>query len=83
MHVAQTEGMSIKCTDGVHANIIRALDSLRERPVVFVDLTAIATIRLLGLERIFISQLFRFKATEATWVELQDTDISLSTKATY
>lgn len=73
MHVAQTEGMSIKCADGINASSFRALESLRERPVVFVDLTAIATIRLLGLERIFTSQLFRFKATEATWVELQST----------
>lgn len=73
MHVAQTEGMSIKCSDGMNASSYRALESLRERPAVFVDLTAIATIRLLGLERVFTSQQFRFKATEATWVELQST----------
>ena len=73
IHIAQTEGMSVKCSDGIHANSIRALESLRERPVVFVDLTAIATLRLLGLERIFTTQMFHFKATEATWVELQST----------
>jgi tetratricopeptide (TPR) repeat protein len=72
MHLAQTEGMSIKCSDGVHGNSIRAIESLRERPVIFVDLTAIATIRLLGLERVFTTQLFRFKATEGTCIELQN-----------
>jgi DNA-binding PadR family transcriptional regulator/tetratricopeptide (TPR) repeat protein len=73
IHAAQTEGMFIKCTDGAHAGSVRALEQLRERPAIYVDLTAIATSRLLGLERIFTTQLFRFRLTEATWVELQNT----------
>jgi DNA-binding PadR family transcriptional regulator/tetratricopeptide (TPR) repeat protein len=73
IHAAQTEGMFIKCTDGAHVASVNALERLRERPTIYIDLTAIATARLLSLERIFTTQLFRFKMTEATWVELQNT----------
>jgi hypothetical protein len=72
-HIAQTEGMALKCFDGNPATGEKAMSSLRERPTLLVDLSAIATARLLGLEWIFGTKLYRFATTEATWEELQDT----------
>ena len=72
-HIAQTEGMALKCFDGNPATAEKTMSSLRERPTVLVDLSAIATVRLLGLEWIFGTKLYRFATTEATWEELQET----------
>ncbi len=72
-HVAQTEGMVVKCFDGNPADAERAISILRERPTVLVDLSAIATARLLGLEWVFGTKQYNFIATEGTWKELQDT----------
>jgi len=72
-HIAQTEGMILKCCDGNRADAEQALSILRERPTVLVDLSAIATTRLLGLEWIFGTKQYPFVATEGTWEELQET----------
>jgi tetratricopeptide (TPR) repeat protein/DNA-binding PadR family transcriptional regulator len=72
-HLAQTDGMAVKCFDGNAAEAEKAMSILRERPTVVVDLSAISTVRLLGLEWIFGTKLFPFIATEGTWEELQDT----------
>ena len=72
-NIAQTEGMVLKCFDGNSADTEAALSTLRERPSVLVDLSAIATIRLLGLEWLFGTKLYRFVTTESTWQELQNT----------
>jgi DNA-binding PadR family transcriptional regulator/tetratricopeptide (TPR) repeat protein len=72
-HIAQTEGMPLKCFDGNPATAEKTMSSLRERPSILLDLSAIATVRLLGLEWIFGTKLYRFATTEATWEELQDT----------
>ena len=72
-HLAQTDGMALKCFDGSTASAEKAMSSLRERPTILIDLSAIATVRLLGLEWIFGTKLYHFATTEATWEELQDT----------
>lgn len=72
-HIAQTEGMVLKCCDGNPADAEQAMSILRSRPTVLVDLSAIATARLLGLEWIFGTAQYRFIATEGTWEELQET----------
>ncbi len=46
---------------------------LRERPLLLIDLTAIATIQILRLEWLFTTKLFRFAVTQGTWEELHDT----------
>ena len=72
-HIAQTEGMVLKCCDGSPADAEQAMSILRERPTVLVDLSAIATARLLGVEWIFGTKQYPFVATEGTWEELQET----------
>jgi tetratricopeptide (TPR) repeat protein len=72
-HLAQTDGMVVKCFDGNPTEAEKAMSILRERPTVLLDLSAISTVRLLGLEWIFGTKQFPFIATEGTWEELQDT----------
>jgi DNA-binding PadR family transcriptional regulator/tetratricopeptide (TPR) repeat protein len=72
-HIAQTDGMALKCFDGNPATAEQAMSTLRERPALLIDLSAVATIRLLGLEWILGTKVYRFVATQATWEELQET----------
>ena len=72
-HIAQTDGMPLRCFEGNPSEAEGVLAALRERPTILVDLSAVATIRLLRLEWILGSKLYRFAATEATWEELQRT----------
>jgi len=72
-HIACTPGLSVKCFEGAPAGPDVSLMQLRERPLMLVDLTAIATIRLLGLEWLFTTNLYSFAVTQGTWEELHDT----------
>jgi tetratricopeptide (TPR) repeat protein/DNA-binding PadR family transcriptional regulator len=73
MHVAQTPGLPVKCFEGNLGEPDASLFLLRERPLVLIDLTAIATIRILRLEWLFTTKLFRFAVTQGTWEALHDT----------
>jgi hypothetical protein len=72
-HIAQTPDVALKCFEGGQAEPEISLLAMRERPSVLIDLTAIATIRLLRLEWIFATKQYRFAITQATWEELHDT----------
>jgi len=72
-HIAQTPDIALKCFEGSPVEPEISLSAMRERPSVLIDLTAIATIRLLGLEWIFATKVYRFAITQATWEELHDT----------
>jgi hypothetical protein len=71
--VAQTPGLDVKCFEGTPGLPDASLLFLRERPLLLVDLTAIATMRLLGLDWIFTAKAYRFAVTQTTWEELNDT----------
>lgn len=73
MHVAQTPGLPVKCFEGAPGEADVSLVQLRERPLILVDLTAIATIRILRLEWLFTTGLYRFAVTQGTWETLRDT----------
>ncbi len=73
MHVAQTAMLPVKCFEGNLGEPDASLLFLRERPLVLIDLTAIATIRILRLEWLFTTKLYRFAITQGTWEELHDT----------
>jgi tetratricopeptide (TPR) repeat protein len=73
MHVAQTPGLPVKCFEGTPGEADLSLVQLRERPLILVDLTAIATIRILRLEWLFTTGLYRFAVTQGTWEALRDT----------
>ena len=66
MHVAQTPRLPVKCFEGNLGEPDASLFLLRERPLVLIDLTAIATIRILRLEWLFTTRLFRFAVTQGT-----------------
>lgn len=72
-HVAQTTGLDVKCFEGTAGLPDASLLFLRERPLILVDLTAVATMRLLGLDWIFTAKAYRFAVTQTTWEELNDT----------
>jgi hypothetical protein len=65
--------MVLKCCDGNPADAKQTMSILRSRPTVLVDLSAIATARLLGLEWFVGTARYCFTATEGTWEELQET----------
>jgi tetratricopeptide (TPR) repeat protein/DNA-binding PadR family transcriptional regulator len=73
MHVAQTPGLPVKCFEGASDEADASLRLLRERPLLLIDLTAIATIQILRLEWLFTTKLFQFAVTQGTWEELHDT----------
>jgi hypothetical protein len=73
MHVAQTPGLPVKCFEGISQEADGSLLLLRERPLLLIDLTAIATTQILRLEWLFTTKLFRFAVTQGTWEELRDT----------
>ena len=71
--LAVTDGIPIKCTSGDPQEAGLALSILQERPGILLDLTAIATIRLLGLDWLFGTTPHRFFMTQGTWEELRET----------
>jgi hypothetical protein len=73
LSLAQEGGQTIKCSIGTPEERKQALFALQTCGSVVVDLTAIATIRMIGLEALLDSKRFRFQMTEGTWNELQET----------
>lgn len=73
MHIAQTPGLPVKCFEGTLGEPDASLLLLRERPLLLIDLTSIATVRILRLEWLFATKLFRFAVTQGTWEALHDT----------
>ena len=73
MHVARTPALPVKCFEGTPDQADASLLLLRERPLLLIDLTSIATIQMLRLEWLFTTKLFRFAVTQGTWEELHDT----------
>lgn len=72
-HIAATDGLTLKCSTGIQQETADAIVALRNRCKIIVDISAVATIRLLELESVFKSQKHQFQMTQATWIELQDT----------
>ncbi len=50
----------------------QAVQALQTAKALVIDLTALATLRLLGMEQILSSKRFRFVVSERTWVALKD-----------
>ena len=70
VNLASKEGQVVKCCMGTDVESEQAALALRTANTVVVDLSAIATLRLLGLERILATKKFRFVISEGTWAEL-------------
>jgi tetratricopeptide (TPR) repeat protein len=72
--LAQEDGQSVKCAFGTPEERTEAEFALQTASSVVVDITAVATIRLLNLEQFLLHpQRFRFRMTEGTFNELQET----------
>jgi tetratricopeptide (TPR) repeat protein len=72
MNLAAEDGQPVKCAQGSPVEREQALLSLRTAKEVIVDMSALATVRLLGLEKILSSTNFHFTVSERTWVTLQE-----------
>jgi tetratricopeptide (TPR) repeat protein len=72
MSLAEEEGQAIKCCFGSSEERDRGLQALQTAKGVIVDITALATLRLLRLEKILSSTKFRFIISERTWITLQE-----------
>jgi tetratricopeptide (TPR) repeat protein len=72
MSLAEEQGQQIKCCFGSLEERNQALQALQTAKRVIVDITALATLRLLGLEKILSSTKFHFLISERTWLTFQE-----------
>ncbi len=72
MSLAVEERQPIKCCFGTSEERSQALQALQTAKAVIVDITALATLRLLHLEKILSSTKFHFIISERTWVTLRE-----------
>lgn len=72
LNLARVEGQNIKCCFGTSEERSQALQALQTANAVIVDITALATLRLLNLETVLSSTKFHFVVSERTWVTLRE-----------
>lgn len=66
------EGQRIKCCLGTVEERAQGIQALQTPNAVVVDMTALATLRLLRLEKVLSSTKYRFIVSERTWVTLRN-----------
>jgi tetratricopeptide (TPR) repeat protein len=72
--LAQEDGQFVKCSFGTQEERTEAEFAVKTASIVVVDITAVATIRLLNLEKfLFNPRKLRFRMTEGAFNELQET----------
>jgi tetratricopeptide (TPR) repeat protein len=72
LSLASEDSQTIKCCFGTPQEREQALSALRASSSVVVDITALATLRLLDLERVLSSTKFRFTIAQQTWISFQE-----------
>ena len=70
--IAQEQGQELKCNLGTPQERDQALRALQTAKGVIVDITALATLRLLGLTKVLSSQKYRFITSQATRITLRE-----------
>ncbi|MDP9050439.1 MAG: hypothetical protein M3O31_06890 [Acidobacteriota bacterium] len=73
INIASTEKLSVKCAIGTSDEYQRASAALANAALIVLDLSAIATLRLLGLTHALSSPVYSFGMSESTWLELSET----------
>jgi tetratricopeptide (TPR) repeat protein len=73
MNVAMTDKLGVKCAVGTGEEYQRAAAALATATTVVLDLSAIATLRLLGFTKVLKSKAFAFVISDATAMELDET----------
>jgi tetratricopeptide (TPR) repeat protein len=72
--LAQESGQFVKCSLGTPDERAQSTFALQTAANVVVDITAVATVRLVGIEKLLLeNKRFHFQMTEGTFNELQDT----------
>ncbi|HEV2196934.1 MAG TPA: tetratricopeptide repeat protein [Candidatus Acidoferrum sp.] len=72
MNLAAEDWQPVKCAMGTPDERDGALRSLQTAKGVVVDMTALATLRLLNLEKVLSSTNLHFILSERTWITLQE-----------
>lgn len=72
MNLATEDDQPVKCASGNPIKRQQAFRSLQTAQEVVVDMSVLATMRLLGLEKVLSSTNFHFTISERTWVTLQE-----------
>jgi tetratricopeptide (TPR) repeat protein len=70
--IAQAEGQELKCNFGTPEEREQALHALKTARAIVVDITALATLRLLNLTKVLASQKFKFIISQATRLALRE-----------
>jgi tetratricopeptide (TPR) repeat protein len=70
--LAGTPEVGIKCCFGTPEERFRALQDLQSATAVIVDLTALCTLRLLGLSKVLLTTKYKLVVAERTIVELNE-----------
>ena len=70
--IALAEGRELKCNFGTSEEREQALRAIRTAKAIVVDITALATLRLLDLTKILSSQRFQFIVSQATRLTLRE-----------
>ena len=73
MDLASTEIEMVKCADGTAEVLQQAIGALQSKSTVVVELSALATLRLLGIEKELLQiEGLRFVMSQSTAIELQN-----------
>jgi tetratricopeptide (TPR) repeat protein len=73
MNIALTDKLGVKCAVGTSEEYQRAVAALANAPTIILDLSAIATLRLLGLTKVLKSSVYTFAMSDATALEIDET----------
>jgi tetratricopeptide (TPR) repeat protein len=72
LNLAEEESQQIKCCFGSPEEVSEGLRALQRAKGVIVDITVLATLRLLRLEQILSTTKYHFIISERTWITLQE-----------
>jgi tetratricopeptide (TPR) repeat protein len=73
MNIALTDKLAVKCAVGTSEEYQRAAAALASASTIILDLSAIATLRLLGLTSVLKSKVYTFAMSDATALEIDQT----------
>jgi hypothetical protein len=73
MNIALTDKLAVKCAVGTGEEYQRAVASLANASTIILDLSAIATLRLLELTKVLKSKVYQFLMSDATALEIDET----------
>ena len=70
--IAQDPNQTVKCCPGTRAEQAQAIQSLQTSKAIVVDITALATLRLLGLTKVLSTNKYKFIVSQHTRITLHE-----------